>query len=142
MKGQNLRILVGAGSAAKCIARAKSCTINIEAQLEDTSTKDSTGDWAENEGVGKSWNMTTDSLVVLEDDNGGKTVLDFIDAVGTKFAIEFDETSGTQNRAAQNSDIKRTGYAILQSVSINSTNRQQVTYSTQWTGSGPLSAQS
>ena len=39
IKGQNLRIFVG----EKCVAFSTSCQLQVSANLEDTSTKDSTG---------------------------------------------------------------------------------------------------
>lgn len=61
IKGQNLRVMVG--NPAKCVAAAVSCQVHLVLQLEDTSTKDSTGGWQEQEPVGKSWDGTVDALV-------------------------------------------------------------------------------
>ena len=51
----------------KCIAMATSCTFHIGTSLEDSSTKDSTGDWQEQEVVGLNWDASCDSLVTLVD---------------------------------------------------------------------------
>ena len=63
IKGQNLRVMVD----GKCVAMATSCQFHVSAQMEDSSTKDSTGDWQEQEVVGLSWDAQTDSLVTLTD---------------------------------------------------------------------------
>ncbi len=63
IKGKNLRVMVG----GKCIAMGTSCQIHVGTQLEDSSTKDSTGDWQEQEVTALNWDVTTDSLVTLED---------------------------------------------------------------------------
>ena len=63
IKGQNLRVMVG----GKCIAMATSCQFHIGTSLEDASTKDSTGDWQEQEVTGLNWDASTDSLVTLTD---------------------------------------------------------------------------
>ena len=50
-----------------------------------------------------------------------------------------DTTTGTNNRTAQNSLIKKSGSAYVTDVSITAQNRQNSTVSVQFTGSGPLS---
>lgn len=137
IKGQNLRVMVG----GKCIAMAVSCTLHIAAQTEDSSTKDDTGDWAENEVVGKSWDVRTNSLVTLTDNgSNGELPQDLLSAMiaGTKLTLLFDTTSGTNNRTAGSSAIKRTGYAYLTDFSINAANRQNSTLDCQFMGTGAL----
>ena len=138
IKGQNLRILVG----GKCVAMATSCTFHVSAQLEDSSTKDSVGDWQEQEVTGLSWDAQTDSLVTLEDNGtNGELPQDLFDLIinKTKVTITFDQTAGTNNRVAQNSAIKRTGEAYVTDVTITAQNRQNSTFSAKLTGTGPLS---
>lgn len=138
IKGQNLRILVG----GKCVAMATSCTFHVSAQLEDSSTKDSVGDWQEQEVTGLSWDAQTDSLVTLEDNGtNGELPQDLLGLIisKTKVTITFDQTAGTNNRVAQNSAIKRTGDAYVTDVTITAQNRQNSTFSAKLTGTGPLS---
>ena len=61
IKGQNLRVLVG--NPLKCVAAALSCQVHIAVQLAEVSTKDSDGDWQEQEPVGKSWDGSVEALV-------------------------------------------------------------------------------
>lgn len=138
IKGQNLRILVG----GKCVAMATSCTFHVSAQLEDSSTKDSVGDWQEQEVTGLSWDAQTDSLVTLEDNGtNGELPQDLLGLIisKTKVTITFDQTAGTNNRVAQNAAIKRTGEAYVTDVTITAQNRQNSTFSAKLTGTGPLS---
>lgn len=138
IKGQNLRILVG----GKCVAMATSCTFHVSAQLEDSSTKDSVGDWQEQEVTGLSWDAQTDSLVTLEDNGtNGELPQDLLGLIinKTKITLTFDQTAGTNNRVTQNSAIKRTGEAYLTDVTITAQNRQNSTFSAKFTGTGPLS---
>ena len=137
IKGQNLRVFVG----GKCIAAATSCTLHLSADVQDSSTKDS-GDWTENESVGKSWDVSTESLVVLTDPVSGgdaKSSVDLIGMIGTTVALVFDQTSGTNNRTGENATIKKSGNAILADASISAQNRQNSTLSCQFTGTGALS---
>ena len=138
IKGQNLRILVG----GKCVAMATSCTFHVSAQLEDSSTKDSVGDWQEQEVTGLSWDAQTDSLVTLEDNGtNGELPQDLLGLIinKTKVTLTFDQTAGNNNRVAQNSAIKRTGEAYVNDVTITAQNRQNSTVSAKLVGTGPLS---
>ena len=138
IKGQNLRVMVG----GKCIAMATSCTIHVAAQTEDSSTKDDTGDWANNEVVGLSWDASTDSLVTLTDNgSNGELPTDLLSLIinKTKVTLTFDTTSGTNNRTGQNSAIKKSGEAYLTDYSLNAPNRQNSTLTCQFTGAGALS---
>lgn len=63
IKGQNLRLLVGAAGSEKCIALAETCTLSINSQISDHSTKDTTGNFIENKVDGLSWEVTAESLV-------------------------------------------------------------------------------
>ena len=137
IKGQNLRVMVG----GKCIAMATSCTFHVSAQLEDSSTKDSTGDWQEQEVMGLSWDAQTESLVTLTDNGtNGELPQDLLSLMinKTKVTITFDQTAGTNNRVAQDSAIKKTGQAYITDVNITAANRQNSTCSVQFTGTGPL----
>ena len=137
IKGQNLRVMVG----GKCIAMATSATFHIAAQLESSSTKDSVGDWDEQEVMGLSWDAQTESLVTLEDNgSNGELPQDLLSIMinKTKVHLVFDQTAGTNNRVAQNSVIKMSGWAWLNDLSISAANRQNSTISAQFSGTGPL----
>ena len=138
IKGQNLRVMVG----GKCIAMATSCQFHIGTSLESSSTKDSTGDWDEQEVTGLNWDASTDSLVTLVDNGtNGELPADLMSLIINKtlVTLTFDTTAGTNNRTGQNSAIKRSGQAYLTDYSLSAQNRQNSTLSCQFSGSGPLS---
>jgi hypothetical protein len=137
IKGQNLRVSVG----GKCIAMATSCQIHVGTQLEDSSTKDSEGDWQEQEVTGLNWDVTTDSLVTLEDNGtNGELPQDLLSLIinKTKVTLSFDTTAGANNRVGQNSVIKRSGQAYLTDYNLTAPNRQNSTLNCKFTGTGPL----
>jgi hypothetical protein len=137
IKGQNLRVMVG----GKCIAMATSCQIHVGTQLEDSSTKDSTGDWQEQEVTGLNWDATTDSLVTLEDNGtNGELPQDLMSLIinKTQVTLSFDTTAGANNRVGQNSVIKRSGTAYLTDYNLTAPNRQNSTLNCKFTGTGPL----
>ncbi len=138
IKGQNLRVMVG----GKCIAKATSAQFHIAAETQDSSTKDSTGDWAENEVVSLSWDAQTDSLVTLVDDGvNGELPQSLLSLIinKTKVTLTFDETAGTNNRIGQNSAIKRSGEAYLVDYSLTAPNRQNSQLTCRFVGAGALS---
>lgn len=137
IKGQNLRVMVG----GKCIAMATSCTFHVSAQLQDSSTKDSVGDFQEQEVTGLSWDAQTESLVTLVDNgSNGELPQDLLSLMinKTKVTLTFDQTAGANNRVGQNSAIKKTGEAYINDVNITAQNRQNSTISVQFSGTGPL----
>ena len=135
--------MVGTASGSeKCIAMAVNATFHIATQLEDSSTKDSTNDWQEQEVTGLSWDAQTESLVTLEDNgSNGELPQDILSLMinKTKVHLVFDQTAGTNNRVAQDSVIKKSGWAYISDVSISAQNRQNSQLSVQFTGTGPLS---
>lgn len=138
IKGQNLRVMVG----GRCIAMAVNATFHISASLEDTSSKDSTGDWMEQEVVGLSWDASTESLVTLTDNGtNGELPQDLLSLIinKTMVTLTFDTTAGTNNRTAQNSAIKKSGSAYVTDFSVTAQNRQNSTLTVQFTGTGALS---
>ena len=138
IKGQNLRLMVG----GKCIAMATNCTFHISAQLEDSSTKDSTGDWQEQEVTGLSWDAQCDALVTLTDNGtNGELATDLMSLMIAKtlVTLTFDQTAGTNNRTGQDSAIKRTGTAYISDIQVTAQNRTNSTFSVQLQGTGALS---
>jgi hypothetical protein len=120
---------------------ATSCTFHVSAQLQDSSTKDSVGDFQEQEVTGLSWDAQTESLVTLEDNGtNGELPQDLLSLMinKTKVTLTFDQTAGANNRVGQNSAIKKTGEAYINDINITAQNRQNSTISVQFSGTGPL----
>ena len=137
IKGQNLRVMVG----GKCVAMATSCQFHVSAQLEDSSTKDSVGDFQEQEVTGLSWDAQTESLVTLEDNGtNGELPQDLLSLMinKTQVTLTFDQTAGANNRVGQNSVIKKSGKAWISDIQITAANRQNSTMTVQFQGTGPL----
>lgn len=134
--------MVGTASGGeKCIAMAVNATFHISTQLEDSSSKDSTGDWLEQDVTGISWDAQTESLITLEDNGtNGELPQDLISLMinKTKVHLVFDQTAGANNRVAQNSVIKMSGWAWINDLSISAANRQNSTISAQFSGTGAL----
>jgi len=129
--GQNFRVFVG-GSA---VPEATNCQVTIQGNLEDATTKDSTGGWNEEQMTSKQWSVQVDDV---------DTSLATLRALITRFnsdsktSVGWDQTAGAQNREAQTASFARSGQAILNDLSINANNRTTIQVSCQYQGSGAL----
>lgn len=136
IKGQNLRIKLN----NKAVAFSTSCTVHVAASLEESSTKDTTGDWQDQESVSKNWDISVDALYSVETDASGINGLDAFDLVGQTVTVVFEQTTGTKNRESVAGSVTRTGTAIVNDISLNAANRQNASYTLQATGKGALTS--
>lgn len=138
-KGQNFRCFID----DKCVAAAKTCSFEETAELEDISTKDSTGSAKQNSTKGKSWNGSVDALVLNTVDNGAQTLGYFLKKIisGERVAVKFTETEGGENRtqvADESNEITVSGNVLINDVTLKSTVNEEVTLSIKFMGYGPL----
>ena len=135
--GQNLRLLIG----SKCIAGATSCTFENTTEFEDTSTKDSDTKGKEQTPKRNTFNVTVEALVINENDSTGFTMSSFLSAIiaGTPVQFTFTETNGVQNRTQTSSpEIKYTGFALINDLTIRSETNDKVKISCKMLGSGSI----
>ena len=111
--------------------------------MEDISTKDSNGSAKQNSTKGKSWNGSVDALVLNTEDTGAQALNYFIKQIvsGNTVSVKFTETEGDQNRtpvADPANEIKVTGSALINDVTIKSTVNEEITLAIKFMGYGPL----
>ena len=134
LMGQNFRAFVGSTPAA--VPEARNCQVTISGNMEDSSTKDSENSWTEEQMVSKQWSVSVDDV---------DASLASLRALITRFnsddkvLVGWDQTAGAQNRVAQNAGFARSGYAILQDLSIQANNRSTISITCQYQGAGALS---
>ena len=130
--GQNFRVFVG-GSA---VSEAKSCQVNLQGNVEDEATKDSTGGWSQDTMTSRQWDVSVDGI-----DASVANMRTLISRFNSddKVTVGWDQTAGAQNRVAQNADFKRSGQAILNDLTITANNRTTIQVSCKYQGSGALS---
>ena len=139
-KGQNFRLFID----EKCVAASKSCTFEESAELEDISTKDSTGSAKEQSTKGTSWNGGCDVLVLNMGDSGAFTLTMFLNKIisGTLVNVKFTETNGDQNRtivtAEEGNEITVTGKALINDVTVKATVNEEITLAIKFIGYGKL----
>jgi predicted secreted protein len=130
--GQNFRAFVGTVP----VTEATSCQVTIQGNLEDASTKDSTGDWNEEAMTSKQWSVQVDGV---DASLANLRALIGIFNSSNKPVVGWDQTEGAQNRTPLNADFARTGYAILNDLNIQANNRQTIQVTCQYQGSGAIS---
>ena len=138
-KGQNFRVFID----DKCVAASKTCSFEESAELEDISTKDSTGSAKQNSTKGKSWNGSADALVLNLNDSGALNFENLISKIikGTLVSVKFTETEGDQNRtivSADKNEITVNGKALINDLTIKSTVNEEITVAIKFMGYGPL----
>ena len=138
-KGQNFRCFID----DKCVAAAKTCSFEETAELEDISTKDSTGSAKQNSTKGKSWNGSADALVLNLNDSSALNFENLITKIikGTLVSVKFTETEGDQNRtivSADKNEITVRGNALINDLTIKSTVNEEITVAIKFMGYGPL----
>lgn len=141
IKGQNLRVMSG----NKCVAFATSCQLHVTANLEDVSTKDSTGGWDEQEIVGNSWGISVDALYSAGGtDATGLNAEEMLDMLlaGKQVSLRFSPTGGDNNRVSMtetSSMAEYYGLAFVNNINVNAANKSNASYTASMTGNGALS---
>ena len=135
IKGQNFRAFIE-GAA---VPEATNCVISINTNVDDSSSKDTEGFFTKETIVSKSWTVQVDSYdATLEN---MKTLISEFMAAQT-IAVGWDQTTGaagTMNRVAADASFARSGNALLNDLTFTFNDRQTVSVSSQYQGSGALS---
>jgi len=115
-------------------ALSTSCSLNIDVDLPDASSKSSSG-WAEHIKGQRSWSVDLDSLADFETTTVGgvKTIIDYV-INESDVSIEFEPQTGAFDSAG----ISFTGTASTSSVSVEASNEDTATLSGSFTGNGAL----
>lgn len=138
--GQNFRAFVGGIDAAYAIVEETNMSAQISGNMEDATTKDTENLWTEEDMTSKQWQIQVDSL---------EATAARLKAIITQFnadssvSVGFDQTStaaGGQNRTpvSPSAPFARSGQAHLIDVSISAPNRQNITVSLTYQGTGAL----
>lgn len=131
VKGQNLRIFLGNGDGLP-IAAALDCSLQIQLNVQERSTKDDEGGWTKNHAVSLSWNVNATSVVTDVDYVEAMGINDIMDLIGQQVFVQLATASGEQNR--DKNSILVAGYAIVSDIQITAQNRQRGTYTFALTG--------
>lgn len=142
-KGQFVRLFLSANNTdapTAVLAAAKSLSLHVSMQLENATTKDTTGDWQVQEPTNLSYDISTSALVrsgdTITSSVAGKDLADltsiFEASVPVKWLIA--NVSGDNNRTKGTTIAS--GSATITQLTINAANKQNATYDTQLSGYG------
>lgn len=141
IKGQHFRLFVGSGgvATANAVPEETNCSITIQANTEDTSSKDTEGLYNKETVVSTQWSAQVDSYQASP--NQLRAILRMFNA-SEAVGVGFDQTTGatgTQNRVPAEANFAREGQALLNDVSMQFDDRTAVSVSLQFQGTGALS---
>ena len=119
-QGNSVKVTIG----STLIGGQQGCSINMETETSDTTTKDS-GVWSEAEAIGLSWSVDLDGLVVVGDEG-----LEALEEAWENLQ-QVDVKYGTAEKY-------KSGKAIITSLSSNSPSKEKTTYSVSLQGVGAL----
>ena len=136
LKGQNFRVLTYDSTASKyrVLGMSTNCVVTLNANTDESSTKDDVGLASKPEVISKSWSVQVDTLNVVD----AAAMLTAIKAMNP-LTILFDEVSTTDNQTALGAAVARTGQAYINDLTLTFNDRENSAKSIQLTGSGALS---
>ena len=140
LRGQNLRILEG----SLVVVESTNCTVTINGETEDSSTKDTTGMFSAVQTVRKSWSAeyTTLNMDTLPQSAGnfGNNIRSLLNRIIAAQAapLIISKTTGASNSQTVTASYNRSGSAFLTDLSFQFNNRVICQATVQYTGNGPL----
>lgn len=143
-KGQFVRLFLSSdnnATPAAVVAAARQLSLHVSLTAEDSSTKDTPGDWVANEPTALNYDISTTALMRSNDTItsavGGKSLSDlesiYLNAAPVKWQIA--NVSGDNNRTK--GSVLCSGSCIVQTLTLNGPNRQDASYSASLAGFGP-----
>ena len=132
IKGQHFRLLQNAAA----IPEETNASITIQGNTDDTTTKDTEGLYSQDTIVSTQWNAQVDTY--QSDTAALRSIITTFNAAQA-VPVGWDQTGGAQNRVAQNANFKRSGQALLNDFTMTFNDRETVSLSLQFQGTGALS---
>ena len=142
-KGQYVRLFLGSDNTTTpvaVVAASKSLQVHVSLSLEDSTTKDTTGDWQVQEPTGLSYDISTNALV-----RSGETItsgvtaqdvasLETIYEASTPVKFQIANVSGANNRTK--GSVIMSGSVIVSQLTLTGQNRNNAVYDASLTGWG------
>lgn len=143
-RGQFVRLFLGNDNSAvptKVIGAARQLSLHVALAMENSTTKDTEGDWENQQPTGISFDINSTALtrsgetITSEVQAQGLADLEEIYKNGTPVRFLIANVSGANQRTMGTTIVS--GSVILQTLTINAPNRQDSDYSSQMVGYGP-----
>ena len=143
-KGQFVRLFLGSDNTAtpsKVIAAARQLQLHVSLSMENSTTKDTDGDWQAQEPTGLAYDISTTALI-----RSGDTITSSVAAQSLPDIEEIYEASlpvkwliapvsGANQRTKGTTIVS--GSVVLTQLTLNGPNRQNADYSASLSGFGP-----
>lgn len=142
-KGQFTRLFLGSDNSAvpaAVIAGAKQLSLHVSMSLENSSTKDTVGDWDIQEPTALNFDITTSALIrsgeAITSQVAGKTLADLEDIYEASLPVKFQiaNVSGANQRTK--GTVLISGSVIIATLTQNGPNKQNADYTANLTGYG------
>jgi len=129
INGSEVVFSIRTGSTAVAIAYSRKASISMTANMLDVTTKESVNGWAESIPTSKAWSGSVDGLMIW-----GTNMALFTDAISnrTQLELQFSKTTGLTG------DTIYSGSAWIESVDIDASQDEALSYSVKFTGNGAL----
>lgn len=131
IKGQNFRLR----KYGSVIPEATNCSITLQGNTEDTSTKDTEGMFNKEDVVSKQWSAQVDTI---QSETAQLRDIISMFVAAQPIPIGWDQTAGSGNDEAQEAPFARWGQALLNDFTMNFNDRETVNVSLQFQGTGGL----
>ena len=125
VKGQNLRILLN----SETIAAALSCTLNVQLNVQQVSSKDDEGDFTRNLPMNLNWSLKSSAVVTTDTDRPNAPSI--TNMVGATVLVSFSLTS-TDDNVTEQAPLCMLA-SIISDVNL-AENRKRTTYEVTFTG--------
>ena len=131
IKGQNFRLL----KDGSVFPEATNCSITLQGNTEDTSTKDTEGMFNKEDVVSNQWSAQVDTI---QSETAQLRSIISLFVAAQPIPIGWDQTAGSGNATPQEAPYARQGQALLNDFTMNFNDRETVNVSLSFQGTGGL----
>ena len=142
-KGQFTRLFLGSDNSAvpaAVIAGARQLSLHVSMSLENSSTKDTVGDWDIQEPTALNFDITTSALIrsgeTITSQVPGKTLAELEDIYEASLPVKFQIANVSGDNQRTKGTVLISGSVIIATLTQNGPNKQNADYTANLTGYG------
>ena len=142
-KGQFVRMFLSSDNStapSKVIAAAKSLSLHVSMQLENVTTKDTTGDWQIMEPTALSYDISTNALMrsgdTITSSVQAQTLAEIESIYENSLPVKFQIANVSGDNQRTKGSVLVSGYVVITQLTLNGPNRQNATYDASFNGYG------
>ena len=144
-KGQFIRLFLSSDNTntpVAVLASAKTLSLHVSVTVENSTTKDTDGDWVINEPTAINYDISTNALVysgeTITSSVEGKTLADLEDIYEASQPVKWQIANVSGYNQRTKGSVLFSGSAVISSLAINAQNRAVSTYDTTLNGYGDI----